>query len=190
MEMDLARLRGISTAAEFAGVLNEIIVSQLTTDFWAITLPMDLATSSSTSPSLYAYYAALYVLGANGLFSKLKVSDLLQEGLRSKKSALERHHLFPKAWLLKNGITEQRETNQIANFALVEWSDNIAISDTSPTDYLPEYLSRLSENEKEKMYYWHALPENWETMNYQHFLTERRKRIAGVVKDAFETISM
>ena len=34
---------------------------------------------------------------ANGLFSKLKVSDLLQEGLRSKKSALERHHLFPKA---------------------------------------------------------------------------------------------
>jgi len=189
MEMDLARLRGISTAAEFAGVLNEIIVSQLTTDFWAITLPMDLATSSSTSPSLYAYYAALYVLGANGLFSKLKVSDLLQEGLRSKKSALERHHLFPKAWLLKNGIIEQRETNQIANFALVEWSDNIAISDTSPTDYLPEYLSRLSENEKEKMYYWHALPENWETMNYQHFLTERRKQIARVVKDAYDAIS-
>jgi hypothetical protein len=150
---------------------------------------MDLATSSSTSPSLYAYYAALYVLGANGLFSKLKVSDLLQEGLRSKKSALERHHLFPKAWLQRNGILEQRETNQIANFALVEWSDNISISDTAPSEYLPAYLNRLSKEEKDKMYYWHALPENWEQMSYEDFLIERRKRISLVVKDAYETIS-
>jgi hypothetical protein len=189
MEMDLAKLRGVNTAEEFQKVLDDIIVSQLTNDFWSITLPMDLSTSSSTSPSLYAYYAALYVLGANGLFSKLKVSDLLQEGLRSKKSALERHHLFPKAWLQRNGILEQRETNQIANFALVEWSDNISISDTSPSEYLPSYLSRLSKEEKEKMYYWHSLPENWEEMSYEDFLIERRKRIALVVKDAYETIS-
>jgi len=189
MEMDLARLRGINTADEFKKVLDDIIVSQLTNDFWSITLPMDLATSSSTSPSLYAYYAALYVLGANGLFSKLKVSDLLQEGLRSKKSALERHHLFPKAWLQRNGILEQRETNQIANFALVEWSDNISISDTAPSEYLPAYLNRLSKEEKDKMYYWHALPENWEQMSYEDFLIERRKRISLVVKDAYETIS-
>ncbi len=189
MEMDLARLRGINTANEFKKVLEDIIVSQLTDDFWSITLPMDLSTSSSTSPSLYAYYAALYVLGANGLFSKLKVSDLLQEGLRSKKSALERHHLFPKAWLHRNGITEQRDTNQIANFALVEWSDNISISDTAPSEYLPSYLSRLTKDDKEKMYYWHSLPENWEQMSYGDFLIERRKRISLVVKDAYETIS-
>jgi hypothetical protein len=189
MEMDLARLRGINTADEFKKVLDDIIVSQLTNDFWSITLPMDLSTSSSTSPSLYAYYAALYVLGANGLFSKLKVSDLLQEGLRSKKSALERHHLFPKAWLQRNGVTEQRETNQIANFALVEWSDNISISDTAPSEYLPAYLNRLSKDEKDKMYYWHSLPENWEQMSYEDFLIERRKRISLVVKDAYDTIS-
>lgn len=188
MEMDLARLRGISTAEEFQKVLDEIIVSQLTNDFWDITLPMDLSTSSSTSPSLYAYYAALYVLGANGLFSKLKVSDLLQEGLRSKKSALERHHLFPKAWLQRNGITEQRETNQIANYALVEWSDNISISDTAPADYLSEYLNRLSPEEKQRMYYWHALPDNWEHMKFEEFLIERRKKMAQVVKDAFVKI--
>lgn len=189
MEMDLARLRGLTTADEFQKVLDDIVTSQLTNDFWDITLPMDLSTSSSTSPSLYAYYAALYVLGANGLFSKLKVSDLLQEGLRSKKSALERHHLFPKAWLQRNGITEQRETNQIANYALVEWSDNISISDTAPADYLPEYLNRLSAEEKQKMYYWHALPENWEQMKYEDFLIERRKRISQVVKDAYANIS-
>jgi hypothetical protein len=189
MEMDLARLRNIDSADSFKNVLEEVIVSQLTNDFWSITLPMYLSTSSSTSPSLYAYYASLYVLGANGLFSKLKVSDLLQEGLRSKKSALERHHLFPKAWLRRNGVMEQRETNQIANFALVEWSDNISISDAAPIDYLPAYLSRLTDDEKQKMYYWHSLPENWEAMNYVDFLVERRKRIAQVVKDAYESIS-
>jgi hypothetical protein len=189
MEMDLARLRGLTTAKEFQKVLDDIITAQLTNDFWDITLPMDLSTSSSTSPSLYAYYAALYVLGANGLFSKLKVSDLLQEGLRSKKSALERHHLFPKAWLHRNGITEQRETNQIANYALVEWSDNIAISDSPPSVYLPAYLNRLTEEEKQRMYYWHALPENWEQMPFEEFLIERRKRMAQVVKDAYMEIS-
>ena len=185
--MDLAKLRGIDNAEDFKSILEEIIESQLTSDFWEITLPMDLSTSSSTSPSLYAYYASLYILDANGLFSRLKVSDLLQEGIRSNKSALERHHLFPKAWLNKNGIIEIRDTNQIANYALVEWSDNIKISDMAPAEYLPYYLERLTGNKKE-MYYWHALPENWENMNYSDFLVERRKIMAMVIKDAFEKI--
>jgi hypothetical protein len=185
MEMDLARLRGVETTEKFRDVLDEIIVSELTEDFWNIRLPMDLSTSSSTSPSLYAYYAALYVLGAKGLFSRLKVSDLLQEGLRSSKSALERHHLFPKKYLHRIGITEQRDTNQIANYALVEWSDNISISDTVPEEYLPEYLNRLTDEERQRMYYWHALPEGWERMAYGDFLIERRRKIAHVIRDAY-----
>lgn len=188
MEMDLATLRSVDNADEFKAVLNEIISAQLSEDFWNIRLPMDLATSSSTSPSLYAYYASLYVLDAYGLFSKLKVSDLLQEGLRSKKSALERHHLFPKAWLQRNGITEQRDTNQIANYALLEWSDNISISDTHPSEYLPLYLERLTSAETKRMYYWHALPENWQEVSYNEFLKERRKLIATVIKDAYKRI--
>ena len=189
MEGDLARLRGVITPDKFKEVLEEIIDGQLTMDFWEITLPMDLATSSSTSPSLYAYYAAQYVLGSNGLFSKLKVSDLLQEGLRSKKSALERHHLFPKAWLQRNGVVDQTQRNQIANYALVEWSDNIEISDKHPKEYLPYYLDRMPLEEKDNFYYWHALPENWEEMSYEEFLVERRKLIARVVKDGYIRIS-
>lgn len=188
MEMDLALLRNVDNGEEFKSSLEEIISGQLTNDFWEITLPMDLSTSSSTSPSLYAYYAALYILGARGLFSKLKVSDLLQEGLRSNKSALERHHLFPKAWLIRNGITEQRDTNQIANYALVEWSDNIKISDEHPSAYLPHYVSRLTEDEKAEMYYWHALPSSWESLDYQDFLKRRRNLIAKVIKDAFSKL--
>jgi len=188
MEIDLARFRGISDAKGFENILNEIINNQLTDDFWALNLTQDMATSSPSSPSLFAYYASLYVLDAYGLFSKLKISDLLQEGLRSKKSALERHHLFPKAWLNRNGITEQRDTNQIANYALVEWSDNISIQDEHPKEYLSKYLSRMPNGDKERMYYWHALPENWENMNYSDFLSARRKLIAGLIKDAYSKI--
>ena len=188
MEMDLAKFRSVDNADDFVKELNSIIDSQLTSDFWEVTLPMDLATSSFRSPSLFAYYASLNIHHALGLFSKLQVKELLESGLRANKSALERHHLFPKAWLMRNGITEQRDINQIANFALVEWSDNIAISDKEPKVYLPYYQSRFDNDVWQKMYYWHALPENWEEMNYQDFLLERRKRIAKVVQKAFEKL--
>lgn len=188
MEMDLAKFRSVETAEDFVVELNTIIDSQLTSDFWEVTLPMDLSTSSFRSPSLFAYYASLNIHHALGLFSKLQVKELLESGLRANKSALERHHLFPKAWLMRNGVTEQRDYNQIANFALVEWSDNIAISDKEPKVYLPYYQSRFDNDVWQKMYYWHALPENWEEMNYQDFLMERRKRIAKVVQKAFEKL--
>ena len=185
MELDLARLRAVNNSQEFESVLNNLIESQFTEDFWSLNLPQNLATSSSSSPSLFAYYASLYILNAYGLFSKLRISDLLQEGLRSRKSALERHHLFPKAWLQRNGIVDQRETNQIANYALIEWSDNISIKDDSPQNYLPKYLHRLDPETKQNTYYWHALPENWHEMKYFDFLIERRNLIAKVIRDAY-----
>lgn len=188
MEMDLARFRSVENADDFVAEINTIIDSQLTSDFWNVTLPMDLATSSFRSPSLFAYYASLNIHNALGLFSKLQVKELLESGLRANKSALERHHLFPKAWLMRNGITEQREYNQIANFALVEWSDNIAISDKEPKVYFPIYEQRFTNEDLNKMKFWHALPENWQEMNYRDFLSERRKLIATVVETAFSKL--
>ncbi|WP_312763307.1 DUF262 domain-containing protein [Epilithonimonas sp.] len=188
MEMDLAKFRTVGNAEDFVKEMTTIIESQLTSDFWNVTLPMDLATSSFRSPSLFAYYASLNIHNALGLFSKLQVKELLESGLRANKSALERHHLFPKAWLIRNGITEQRDYNQIANFALVEWSDNIAISDKEPKIYLPIYEQRFANDELEKMRYWHALPEDWIDLDYRDFLNQRRKMIAKVVEAAFSKL--
>lgn len=185
MEMDLANFRGLETKEDFKKQLNDIIESQLTNDFWEITLPLDMATSSSRSPSLFAYYAALNVHNALGLFSKLPVNELLRTGLRANKSPLEKHHLFPKAWLIRSGITESRDYNQIANFALIEWSDNIDISDQPPKDYFPKYESRFDEETLDKMKYWHALPDDWVNMGYEDFLQERRVLIAKVIRKAF-----
>ena len=109
-------------------------------------------------------------------------------GLRASKSGLERHHLFPKAWLMRNGVTEQRNYNQIANFALVKWNNNIVISYKEPKVYLPIYAKRFDDNELEKMRFWHALPENWQEMNFKVFLLERRRLIAEVVKSAYQKL--
>ena len=188
MEQDLARLRDVSNAAGFVGVLDRVVADTFTDDYWNITLPNELATSSARSPSLFAYYAALNLLDARALFSSIKVSELLDPAVKAHKSAVERHHLFPKGYLRKQGITGQRETNQIANYALVEWSDNIGISDSSPSSYFPKYAARFSSDDLERMCYWHALPAGWETMSYRDFLEARRKAIAQVIRDGFERL--
>lgn len=189
MDQDLARLRDVRDTRGFVALLDGIIADTFTEDYWRITLPNDLATSSPRSPSLFAYYAALNLLDARVLFSKMKVSELLDPSAQAKKSALERHHLFPKAYLEGLGLRGQRETNQIANYALVEWSDNIGISDTPPAGYVPKYASRFSPEEMDQMRYWHALPEGWEDMDYQDALVVRRKAIARVIRDGFSRLS-
>ena len=189
MEQDFSRLRDCHSQADFIIVLNKIIEEKLTDDFWKITLPNELAVSSATAPALFAYYASLVLLDANVLFSNLKVSSLLDPSIKSNKSATERHHLFPRNYLKSVNISDIKETNQIANFALVEWKDNIDISDEPPSSYLPEYLSILSTDLLNKMYYRHALPENWESMDYKIFLEQRRKLIANVIKNGFDKLN-
>jgi hypothetical protein len=188
MEADLARLRSVNNGSDFIKVLDQIIQDTLTEDLWTITLPNELATSSARSPSLFAYYAVLNLLDARVLFSKMKISELLDPSIKAKKSAIERHHLYPKKYLKNLGMTETRDANQIANYALVEWWDNIDISDLSPTQYFPKYASRLSPDELQKMCYWHALCGGWENLNYEDFLVSRRKAIAKVIRDGFQKL--
>jgi hypothetical protein len=185
MEQDLNFLRNNKESHEFISIFDRIISDKLSEDYWNIELPNKLATSSAQSPSLFAYYAALNLLEAKVLFSKMKVSELLDPATQANKSAIERHHLFPKGYLKRFGVTETRDTNQIANYALVEWQDNIEISDKSPADYLPHYAARFSSQDLEQMFHWHALPPDWENMDYREFLDARRKLIAQVIREGF-----
>ena len=103
MDGDLNRVKGGTHAADFVSTLDGIMASELTNDFWQITLPAALESSSARNPELFAYVAAQNRLGAPVLFSHKKVGDLIDPALRSTKKALERHHLFPRAWLERQG---------------------------------------------------------------------------------------
>lgn len=188
MESDLARLRDIKTGEDFLRAMNRVCEASLTADYWNITLPNELATSSPRSPSLFAYIAALVLLDAKVLFSDQKVADALEPSVHAKRAAAERHHLFPKSYLKTLGYTEIRDTNQIANFALVDWGDNAKIADQPPAQYLPTFLERVAPSDLAQMYYWHALPDGWEHMEYPDFLTARRERMAQVIKAGYERL--
>ncbi len=188
MEFDLARLRTVETAKEFIKTLTQICDITLTNDFWAMSLPNDLATSSPRSPSLFAFHAALVLLDAQALFSNIKVSELLDPSIQANRSAVERHHLFPKGYLAKKGISSTRDTNQIANYALVEWGDNTKISDQSPLEYLPDMIGRYSQSQVDRMYKNHALPANWEHLKYREFLEKRRELIAQVIAEGYAAL--
>jgi hypothetical protein len=189
MESDLARFRGIKDGEEFLQILQRICDLELTDDYWKISLPNALATSSTRSPSLFAYIAALVLMDANALFSELKVTDLLDPTIIGHKSAAERHHLFPKGYLRKLNITDIRETNQIANFAYIEYGDNIKILDQAPSEYLPELKPQDKETLK-RIYKLHALPENWELMDYSQFLEKRRELMAKIIYDGYRKLKL
>lgn len=87
--------------------------------------------------------------------------------------------------LKKLGIDTIRETNQIANYALVAWDDNIATSDASPNDYWPKYAARFAHDKLAEMTRWHALPADWWAMEYSGSLRARRPVIASVIRDGF-----
>lgn len=187
-EQDMALLRGANTADDFVRILDEQISAVLTKDYWEVTLPNELETAAARNTGQFAYYAALCLLEARVLYSKMKVSELLDPTTKAKKSALERHHLFPRKYLLRIGVREKRLINQVANYALVEWSDNIKISDRAPKDYVPALEKRFASDELQQMYQWHGLPSNWYELDYKNFVNERKRRIALVIKSGFEKL--
>jgi hypothetical protein len=88
----------------------------------------------------------------------------------------------------KQGVNATRETNQIANYALVEWGDNVDISDKAPADYLVAMKARFSHADLERMYKLHALPQNWEHLNYREFLEKRRELMAQVISEGYDSL--
>ena len=188
LESDLRRFSEAHNADEFVSVVDNVIDTQLTEDYWRVTLPDLLDSSAAWSPYLFAYYASLNLLDAKALFSAMRINDLFDPDMKCPKSPVERHHLFPKAYLGKIGVSGTTRINQIANFAFVEWSDNIAISDLSPAEYFPKFFGALAPADQERAAFWHALPPLWPEMEYQEFLASRRGRIAAVVAEGFRVL--
>jgi Putative DNA-binding domain len=118
----------------------------------------------------------------------MRISELFDPAIHPKKASVERHHLFPRAYLATTGLTGQRVYNQIGNMALVEWPDNIVISDKPPADYFPALMERLKPAEAENAKFWHALPAGWEHSEYEDFLGTRRRLMADVIRAGFERL--
>ena len=188
VEGDLRRLESAAHDGEtFCGELDRIVRATFTRDYWEISLPERLDTSSSRTPVLSAYLAALNLLDAEALLGDLRIRDL-SDPMRAAPRSLERHHLFPKAHLAAKGITRRQETNAIANMAFLDWPENATIGPDDPRGYWPAMTAEMDPARIERQMYWHALPVGWEQLDYPTFLARRRKLVAKVVSDGVEQL--
>jgi hypothetical protein len=190
-EKDLNRIKEFDENSFVAG-LEKIITDNLTNDFWEITLVGQMETSSARSPEANAFYAALNKLGSPVLFSRKLVGDLYDPSLKIKKKRLEKHHIFPRNYLIsKYGFDKNKDKakiNQIANLTFLEFEDNIEISDANPSEYFAMVKKRFADNELNEMLNQHAIPDNFYQLEYDEFLQKRRKLMASVIRKAFNKI--
>ena len=135
------------------------------------------------SKNVQKFYAILYMITKMGeardLFSGVKIKDAtVGEG-----SKMERHHIFPKAQLVKNGY-DKSEANELANFCFITKRTNRNISDRLPEEYLAE-IKKMRPGVLESQW----IPPNsklWKIEQYPNFLKSRRKLLA---KEANKRIS-
>ena len=88
MQEDLNRLDGLSAvAAEFVKILDAQIDAAVPDDWWRVTLPNNLNTSSAGAPAYVAYVAALNILDADVLLATSKVKDWINPNRRTLKGS-------------------------------------------------------------------------------------------------------
>lgn len=191
MQEELNRLDGLpAEAGVFIDTLNGQIDAAVPEDWWRVTLLDALDTSSSGAPAFVSYIAALNILDADVLLATSKVKDWITE--RPSVKGIEKHHLFPRDYLKTTvGISDNKKINQVANLALVEWSDNISISNSAPTEYWPQEVSNkdLEPARRVQQEEWHALPKGWIELDYSQFLLARRALMANVIHEGFKRLT-
>lgn len=191
VESHLNSIKDLSTLKEYKDFILSRVNERLTNDYFDITLvgSEGLAVSGKGNNAWNAYVAALNIMDAKILFSKsnLLVSKLFEPGTDGNRKSLEKHHLFPKAHMKAQGYTDAK-INQMANYAFIDWKDNMDILDDAPSVYYPIVCEGRSDEEILHMEEENALPHGWENMPYEDFLVERRKLMAAKIKQAFDLL--
>lgn len=124
-------MRGIADRS-FVSFYNEIAASQLSDNFWSVTLPQSLTTTSTRTGAWMVYVASQVRAADNTLFTNgFKVADVIG-------NVGDIHHIFPKAYLRKEIDAPQRLHNQIANYTYLEKRINIAIGRKVPASISPK----------------------------------------------------
>lgn len=188
-------MRSISEKG-FISFMQEVEAANLSDNFWNITLPQQLESSSVNSPAFNTFLAAQINLNCNSmLMNGTKVSDLI--GISG-----DVHHIFPRAYLKKNGVDSKVKYNQVANYIYLDTQVNKAISDDAPCVYFSKVRQQcetgniefgnivdaqlLAKNLEEN-----SIPANIADMDvscYDEFLFERRKLMAKLIEKYYKNL--
>ena len=192
-DYDIKRFMTIDNPLDYveqyeAGALSEA--------FWEHTLVDRLDTSVSSSPYYNAYLMAQVAEHDKGFLSEqIEVKTMLEE-------RGDIHHLFPKKYLMNNGITNKSMYNQVANYAYLQTEINIKISDVAPNEYMEKVYKQIETGDcvyggitnlelLKKNLEMNCIPEGFEKMtveDYSSFLEMRRKLMAQKIKRFYNSL--
>ena len=191
MDHDLRRIKDKG----FLVYLSEV-EQTLSDTFWNIELVQKLETSVVNSPYINVFWAAACRDGRDSLFNEgSKFSNLIT-------TMGDVHHIFPKQYLIDNGIKDKAKYNQVANFTYLDTPTNIAIGKDEPSVYFLKVWNQLSTenyvigNLKSEDAYNKNLEDNcipteiinWTYKNYEEFLLQRRKLMAMKIREYYEKL--
>ena len=188
-DYDIKRFFSYSDPMEYLHITE---AGELSEAFWTVNLVQRLDTSVASSPYFNMFLVAQVKAHDKGFLStQVDIETMLE-------NRGDIHHLFPKKYLISNGVP-QSQYNQIANNAFLQQEINIKISDSAPCVYMAEVLNQcetkvpvhggiveatvLNENLKQN-----CIPEGFAHMDikdYPAFLDARRKLMAQKIRDYY-----
>jgi hypothetical protein len=192
MDLDIRRI----SEKGFIEYFKEMEEANLSETFWKVGLVHDLETSAINSPFFNVFLASQVHSNDNSLFMNgTKVRDLIT-------TLGDIHHIFPKSYLQKHGITEKSKYNQIANYTYLDTQTNISIGEKAPNEYFNVVFEQcnsgnlkygnISELEVlRKNLELNCIPNDivkMDVSNYDEFLLERRKLMANKIKKYYNSL--
>lgn len=192
-DYDIRRLNEAESIEEYIKQEEE---RQLHETFWNNILVEKFNTSVTSSPFWKTFLIAQIKLGDRGFLSQgIKVQHMIED-------RGDIHHIFPKDYLMKNGIANKQMYNQIANFVMLQTEINIKVSNKSPNEYMGQVIEQCKGQENvyglisnmedlNKNLEENAVPKEFINMtfeNYQEFLAKRRVLMANKIKDFYYSL--
>ena len=158
-------------------------------------MPQNLNTSVASSPYWCVYLAAQIYLGDKGFLSK----DIRVENMIDHRGDI--HHIFPKDFLRKNGLTRGRY-NQVANYTYMQSEINIKVGNKKPKEYFKAVLDQIQNGEKKyggintkeellSNLKSNSIPElviEAGIEDYDQFLQERRQLMTQKIKEYYKSL--
>lgn len=166
---------------------------ELSDAFWDTVIVSRLNTSVGSSPYFKVFLMAQVKRGARGfLSSQIDVQSLIEQ-------RGDIHHIFPKKYLQKNGVTLRKDYNQVANYVYTQSEINIKIKDNAPCVYMGNMKKQIA---GEGTFYGNitdaqdlkvnlsenCIPEEFMDMDvsdYGTFLNKRRILMAQYIRDYY-----
>lgn len=184
---DFQKMNSSDSLEQFVAVLER---QNLTDVFWNDTLPSRFDNTNTNSTYWILYTVAQKYIGNQSFLTSTLVRDM--------KTA-QVHHIYPKAYLRKNGFTNKNMYNKLANYVYLHDQVNNRINDYAPVEYMTQvkmfegaFGNEIKNvNELKKNLQDNAIPEmvlSGTHNNYIEFLRERALIMSLKIKEYYDKL--